>query len=79
MVKESTVQEVILVLEEVLRYKNMRPLALDAGTILDGSIGLESLDFAEIVVPLADEFENDPFASEVTPEVTTLGDLAALY
>ena len=79
MVKDSTVQEVILVLEEVLRYKNMRPLALDAGTILDGSIGLESLDFAEIVVPLADEFENDPFASEVTPEVTTLGDLADLY
>lgn len=79
MVKESTVQKVILVFEEVFRNKNMRPPVLDAGTILDGSLGLESLDFAEIVVRLADEFENDPFASEATPEVTTLGDLAALY
>ena len=79
MVKDSTLQKVILVFEEVLKNKHMRPSALDAGTILDGSLGLESLDFAEIVVRLADEFENDPFASAVTPEVTTLGDLAALY
>ena len=75
--KESTVQKVILVFEEILRNKNMRPAALDAGTILDGSLGLESLDFAEIVVHWADEFENDPFASEVTPEVTEPGDLAS--
>ena len=48
-------------------------------TVLDGSLGLESLDFAELVVRLEQAFGVDPFSKGSIPEVRTLGDLCALY
>ena len=56
-------------------------LAATAGsqTVLDTSLGLESIDFAELVVRLENEFGTDPFASGEVPGIHTISDLAALY
>ena len=43
------------------------------------SLGLESLDFAEVVVRLEQVFGKDPFSEGTIPEVRTLHDLCTLY
>jgi acyl carrier protein len=63
----------------VFRNKGLEPPLLSSETRLDGSLGLESLDFAEIVVRLEQVFGKDPFSSGTIPELSTLGDLCALY
>ncbi len=63
----------------VFRNKGLMPPPMATETVLDGSLGLESLDFAELVVRLEQVFGKDPFSGETMPEVRTLGDLCALY
>jgi acyl carrier protein len=63
----------------VFKNKGLQPPPLFAETRLDGSLGLESLDFAEIVLRLEQVFGKDPFSNGTIPEVSTLGDLCSLY
>jgi acyl carrier protein len=63
----------------VFRNKGIEPPAMSHETKLDGSLGLESLDFAEVVMRLEQVFGNDPFSGDTIPEVNTLADLCALY
>jgi acyl carrier protein len=63
----------------VFKNKGLDPPALSAETRLDGSLGLESLDFAEIVMRLEQVFGKDPFSDGTIPELSTLGDLCSLY
>jgi acyl carrier protein len=63
----------------VFKNKGINPPALTAETILDGSLGLESLDFAEVVMRLEQVFGKDPFAGDTIPEVSTMADLCGLY
>jgi acyl carrier protein len=53
------------------------PLAPE--TPIDGSLGLDSLDFAEVVVRLEQAFGFDPFSSRAIDQLRTIDDLAALY
>ncbi|HAI11921.1 MAG TPA: hypothetical protein DCM28_09470 [Phycisphaerales bacterium] len=48
-------------------------------SVLDSSLGLESMDFAIIVVKLEEEFGFDPFAEGIPDGVRTYGDLVKLY
>ncbi len=69
-----------LIVEEfrtVFKNKGLAPPALLPETILDGSLGLESLDFAEVVMRLEQVFGKDPFGGDTIPEVRTLADLCA--
>lgn len=63
----------------VFRNKGLKPPSLASETALDGTLGLESLDFAELVIRLEQAFGKDPFSNGTIPEVRTLGDLCALY
>ena len=63
----------------VFKNKGLDPPALSAETPLDGSLGLESLDFAEVVMRLEQVFGKDPFSNGTIPELSTLGDLCSLY
>jgi acyl carrier protein len=63
----------------VFKSKGMVPPAMTADTILDGSLGLESLDFAEVVMRLEQVFGFDPFSGDKIPEVNTLADFCVLY
>jgi acyl carrier protein len=73
------VNKVIEVLREVFANKGQTPPAMNAETALDGSFGLESLDYAEVVVRLDAEFGSDPFSSPEPPVVRTIADLARAY
>jgi acyl carrier protein len=71
--------KVITELQEVFRNRKLTPPALGPETVLDGSLGLESLDFAELVLRLEQVFGHDPFAQGTIPEIVTIRDLASLY
>jgi len=75
---DATQSQVIEVFADVFRNKGLNPPPMDASTVLDASLGLESLDFAEVVVRLEEKFGKDPFASGM-PSIRTVGDLARLY
>jgi acyl carrier protein len=66
-------------IREVFANKGQRPPELGPHTVLDTSLGLESIDFAELAVRLESEFGKDPFSSGDVPPIRTLADLAALY
>lgn len=72
-------QRVIEVIRAVFANKRQTPPALNQETVLDLSLGLESIDFAELVVRLEGEFGEDPFANGMIPSIRTIGDLAKLY
>jgi acyl carrier protein len=70
---------VISVLRRVFEGKGLPAPELGPETVLDGSLGLDSLDFAEWVVRLDQEFGQDPFAAEQVPQIRTIREMAALY
>jgi len=72
-------RRVIEVIRAVFVNKGQQPPNLAPETVLDLSLGLESIDFAELVVRLESEFGTDPFADGEVPSVRTIGDLARLY
>ena len=76
---QPTLAKVIFEFETVFRNKSLNPPPLNLETVLDGSLGLESLDFAELVIRLEQVFGADPFARDPIPEVRTLADLCLLY
>ena len=65
--------------QAVFKNKGINPPALSSETILDGSLGLESLDFAEVVMRLEQVFGTDPFSGDTIPQVSTMADLCGLY
>jgi acyl carrier protein len=79
MAQGSQLDIVIEELRIVFQNKGLVPPALSVDTVLDGALGLESLDFAELVIRLEQTFGKDPFSNGPIPEVRTLGDLCALY
>lgn len=74
-----TETKVISALEAVFENKGQSAPEMTPDTALDGSLGLESLDFAELVVRLEQEFGKDPFSTDGVPQVNTVRQLAALY
>jgi len=70
---------ILEVFRQVFANRGVTPPALGPESPLDASLGLESLDFAEIVVRLEQVFDKDPFADGVPPGVRKLGDLYRLY
>jgi acyl carrier protein len=71
--------KVIDALKAVFANKGAEPPALTPDTPLDGTLGLESLDLAELVVRLEQAFGTDPFAEGNVPQVGNVRELAALY
>jgi acyl carrier protein len=72
-------RRVIEVIRAVFANKGLEPPELAADTVLDRSLGLESIDFAELVLRLEREFGEDPFAEGDVPAIRTIHDLAGLY
>ena len=72
-------EQILQVFAEVFRNKGLPVPVMTSETALDGSLGLESLDFAVVVVRLEEIFGIDPFADGVPADVRTVADLARLY
>jgi acyl carrier protein len=66
------------ILAEIIQTKGLPPIAMDADTVLE-QIGLESLDFAQVVIRMEELTGKDPFASATEYQIKTLSDLAAVY
>lgn len=75
----QVVERVIACVAEVFSNKGVDPPTLSASTPLDAELGLDSLDYAELVSRLEGEFGFDPFATDTPPAVRTVSDLAELY
>jgi acyl carrier protein len=75
----ATLDRVLVQIRAVYENKGVTPPALSPSSVLGQEIGLESLDLAEIVVRLENEFGFDPFAEGVPEGVRTIGDLTNLY
>lgn len=71
--------KVASVLSAILKSKGLSQPTLSAETALDGSLGLDSLDFAEMVVQMEGITGKDPFSGGSFPSIRTVADLAALY
>jgi acyl carrier protein len=71
--------KVIESIAEVFRNKGEAPPLLGPETRLDASLGLDSLDFAELVVRLEERFGADPFARGAPPRIHSVAELARLY
>ncbi len=76
---DEPVERVIRCLSEVFQNKGQAPPALRPDTLLDRSIGLQSIDFAELVVRLEGDFGFDPFSEGATVDVMSIRQLAELY
>ena len=72
-------QVVVTQILEIFAAKGIDPPEVNEKSPVDGSLGLESLDFAELAVRLEGEFGRDPFAEGDVPPLNSVADLAALY
>jgi len=66
-------------MEDVFKNKGVEPPSIRDNTELNIELGLDSLDYAELVVRLESAFGFDPFALGAIGELKTVADLATLY
>lgn len=71
--------DVIGALNEIFMAKGVKSPSLTPDTILEAELGLESLDFAELVIRLEERTGLDPFADGRVLHIHTIADLASLY
>jgi acyl carrier protein len=82
--REEMAVTIINVIQEALVLKGASTAALNLDKHVDqslslDSLGLESLDWAAIVVMLEEKTQVDPFQRGVRQELHTLGDLVDVY
>jgi acyl carrier protein len=72
---QDRIKEILL---EVFKEKGLAAPAITAETALD-QLGLESLDFAQVVIRMEEITGKDPFATGTEYQIRTLSDFAVLY
>ena len=75
----ETESRVIATIGAVFANKGVPVPHITPETLLDRSLGLASIDFAELVVRLEREFKTDPFSAGAISAIRTVRDLASLY
>ena len=70
---------VVRVVQATLEAKGTKAAVLTRDTPVDQRLGLDSLDWATVVVQLEDQLGVDPFAEGIDHELRTLGDFLDLY
>ena len=71
--------EVIHQLRAIFQGRGLDAPSMSPTTALDRTLGLESLDFAELAVRLEGVYGRDPFSEPNVPPIQTIADLARLY
>ena len=77
--REELTETIIDVIQETLALKGNPTASLTVDSAIDQSLGLESLDWAAIVVVLEEKTQVDPFQRGLQQELRTIGDLVDLY
>jgi len=76
---QDRAQAIITAIDRSLRAKGKTDTPVGPHTPVDGSLGLDSLDWAAIVVELEAELGVDPFVEGVERELKTVRDLIEVY
>ncbi|MDH3216397.1 MAG: acyl carrier protein [Candidatus Krumholzibacteria bacterium] len=76
---EQIVAVVIACIQEVFKNKGQAPPSVRPEDTLDAEFGLDSLDYAELVIRLEEKTGMDPFADGTPGNIRSVADLAALY
>ncbi len=77
--KEQMGKTVMEAIRATLVAKGLKPPGLSLSTPIDGSLGLDSLDWATVIVRLEETTGVDPFEKPVERELKTIEDLVQLY
>ena len=72
----ATVEETIA---EVMETRDLDPSLIASTAKLSDTLGLRSMDLAQIVLTLEDELETDPFQQIPITSIRTVGDLTGAY
>lgn len=76
----ASIKETILaIVAETLKNKGIEIDGLDESTPVGAELGLDSLDWATVVVRIEDETGLDPFAKGNVGQLVTIADLIFLY
>jgi acyl carrier protein len=73
---EETVRETIA---GVMAARDLDPGGIEPGAKLSETLGLRSMDLAQIVLTLEDDLETDPFQEIPITSIRTVGDLTQAY
>lgn len=63
----------------VMAQRGLDPARIAGDAKLSDTLGLKSMDLAQIVLTLEDDLETDPFQSIPITSIRTVGDLIAAY
>lgn len=77
--REQIAATVIAAVAEVMRQRDLDPAGIDTEAKLADTLGLKSMDLAQIVLNLEDELAADPFATIPITSIRTVGDLIDAY
>ena len=64
---------------EVMAQRGLDPAEIADDAKLSDTLGLKSMDLAQIVLTLEDDLETDPFQSIPITSIRTVGDLVTAY
>lgn len=77
--RDQIAESIVSAVRETLRTKGIQDLSPTQDTPVDRSLGLDSLDWAAVVVRLESELGIDPFEQGVEGELRVVRDLVDLY
>lgn len=77
--KDDFTQAILQIIGETLAAKNLSAQGLGLDSPVDSTLGLDSLDWAAVVVRIELETGVDPFAEGTIGRLKTVGDLIDLY
>ena len=76
---DAILKTVLEAMAEIFKNKGADVPSIDSETKLDQTLGLDSMDFAELVVRLEQAFGFDPFSTGTPPRLQKVGDLVSFY
>lgn len=77
--RNDLTRTILQIIEETLVAKDLSAQGLDLDSPVDSTLGLDSLDWAAVVVRIELETGVDPFAEGTVGSLKTVSDLIDLY
>lgn len=77
--RNDLTRTILQIIEETLVAKDLSAQGLDLDSPVDSTLGLDSLDWAAVVVRIELETGADPFAEGTVGSLKTVSDLVDLY
>ena len=79
MTRDNVENAILDVIRATMTDKGLAPAHLSAGSPVDSQLGLDSLDWAAVVVRLEGSLGIDPFLTGALRQLRTVNDLVEVY